>query len=535
MKNSVNHVRMPSDVRNFRMVVDTFLKLLSDVDPSIFYSPYSVIPVLSQSMGLNTPLMGSGNSPYSIISFVQDLYPHKEHFDALFSLPLIEKRRIVDEIYEMIAPALLGEQDTFIELMATTTCRQLKNIPRFKRDSGEKFAILMPLINRFRRQKGGFGYVVHYGYPEDIYREYSFLEKMPPRISSAWGQGSFPVVNEIVLNDFPTYRNQTEKSLHGWLIFITNYTKQMLYDGKLRTTKIRMAALLAKALGARLLGMGGLIASFAQGGNWLSDELEGMGITTGHAYTIGNIMQITDAAADSVGLGLDKATVAIVGAAGSIGSGCAKMIALYHPREIMLVELSTFNAQQRLDEIRTYISGIDNTITVTFTETLQAIRKADIVIVATNSPTSIIKAAYLKPGAIVIDDSFPKNVPRTLLDRRKDVILLEGGVMQLPPRIEILSARNMPDLMDAPLTRAISCKETYGCFAELIVLALYRHQQNYGLGVSDPSLAHDILAKAKKVGIGRAPLQCFDETVERQRLHAVARIIKSTHNAYEHS
>ena len=106
-------------------------------------------------------------------------------------------------------------------------------------------------------------------------------------------------------------------------------------------------------------------------------------------------------------------------------------------------------------------------------------KKADIVIVATNSPTSLINSQYLKKGAIVIDDSFPKNISKDMLRKRKDVILLEGGITKLPSDIDVFFGRNMPDLMDLPLTRAISCKEIYGCFAETLVLALHKQKTNY--------------------------------------------------------
>ncbi len=83
----------------------------------------------------------------------------------------------------------------------------------------------------------------------------------------------------------------------------------------------------------------------------------------------------------------------------------------------------------------------------------------------------------------------------------------------------------MPDLMDLPLTRAISCKEIYGCFAETLVLALHKQRKNYGLGYSDPKLAKDILFKAKKFGFTSALFQCYDEAVENKRFSMVTRII----------
>jgi len=154
-------------------------------------------------------------------------------------------------------------------------------------------------------------------------------------------------------------------------------------------------------------------------------------------------------------------------------------------------------------------------------------KKADIIIVATNSPFSLIKTEYLKPGVIVIDDSFPKNISKDILKKRDDVILLEGGAAQLPLSVNIDVARNMPDIMDAPMTRLLSCKEVYGCFAEAITLSLVKHRGNYGLGSSDIKLAKDIMTKANRFGISCAPLQCFDKAVEEERFKKVYQIQKT--------
>ncbi len=132
----------------------------------------------------------------------------------------------------------------------------------------------------------------------------------------------------------------------------------------------------------------------------------------------------------------------------------------------------------------------------------------------------------MKRGAVIIDDSFPKNISENALKKRKDIVILEGGIMKLPLSIDIFWARNMPDLMDVAVTRVASCKETYGCLAEALVLSLYQQRKNYGLGYADVNLAKDILTKAKRIGFSLAPLQCFDEAVEEERIKRVRQIVK---------
>jgi predicted amino acid dehydrogenase len=523
--------KMSSDISNFKKTIDITMSLFRDVDPGFFSSPYSLISLISQILGLNTPSMGSGDSPYSITSYIFKLEDKIHLFRQAFAIPLVEKRKIVDEIYEMIAPSLLHEQDKYIELLVNTKYKpRLGNSERekkkLKKILNEKFAILSPFVSQFNNKNGDFGYIVHYGYPEDLHKEHGFLQRLPASISEKWKDYSFPIVNEIIFRNFPRYGSKTKRIAKGWVIFIANHTKELLENYKLRKKKILQAARLAEKLGAKIIGMGGLIASFAQGGKWLSEQIKDIGFTTGHAYTIGNILEIMDNCIKKVGLNIEQATVAIVGAGGSIGSGCAKLLAERKPKHIFLIDVNSFNVQEKMEILKGVLKKNNSQLRITLSTQLADIKEAEIIIVATNSPASLIKSEYLKKGAIVIDDSFPKNISQKLLQERDDIILLEGGIMQLPLSLDILFARNMPDLMDAPLTRIISCKETYGCFAEILVLALYGHQRNYALGYSDPKLAKDIMARAKKVCFSVAPLQCFDEAVEEERFSKIKRLVE---------
>ncbi len=521
-----------SRLGNFKKTIEFSMKLLDGIEQNFFGSPYSVIPLISQILGLNAPLMGSGDSPYAITSIVHKMNIKILLFRKLFQIPLIEKRMIVDEIYDMIAPCLLREEEKYICLLINTKYKKFFRgnqieIKKFHSLMKKKFTIITHFVNKFLTRQGDFGYIVHYGYFEDLCREHSFLRKLSRKLSEEWRYNSFPIVNEVVLNNFPIYKGLTKSCLRGWVIFIPNYTKELLLNGKLRKRKILQAALLAEKLGAKIVGMGGLVASFAQGGQWLSEQIKNVGFTTGHAYTISNILEIMKKSVERAGLDLKRARIAIVGAAGSIGSGCARFIAEKKPCEIFLFDLNLFDTSERLVQLKNQIGNIAPRTKIHKTFEFEDIKKADIVIVATNSPVSIVRPDYLKKGAIVIDDSFPKNVSKGILKKRNDIILLDGGIMQLPLTLDIFFARNMPDLMDAPLTRAVSCKETYGCFAEILVLSLYNYKKNYGLGYSDITLAKQILSKAKKVGFAIAPLQAYDEAVDEERFVAKRTIARA--------
>lgn len=504
-----------SDINQLRKVIKITNNLLDGINKKHFLSPYSIIPIISQILGLNAPLLGSGKSPYSIFSIIIDLAKKKSLFREAFTIPFSEKRVIVDEIYNAIAPCLLEEEDNYIQLLLTTRYRK-----QDKSKLKDKIYLIKKFILQFHRKNAGnFAHIAHYGYPEDLNREYNFIKYLPKNRIGEWFQYAYPVVNELMLRN-------NNREIKGWIIFIANSTEQLLKDGKLRKRKILQVALLANKLGAKIVGMGGLVASFAEGGYYLAGQIKNIGFTTGHAYTIGNILQIAEQVSEKVGLNLNKAEVAVVGAAGSIGSGCAKLLAERGIKKLILVEITSFSAKKRLEELKKELEKIASSLTVTASENLIDIKTANLIIVATNSPTSLIKSQYLKSGAIIIDDSFPKNVPKKILSQRKDIILLEGGAVSLPLSVDIDAARNMPDLMDAPLTRLISCKEVYGCFAEVLTLAMIGYKGNYGLGQSNPRLARDIMSKSNRIGFCLAPLQCYDQVIPEERYKKVSDLIK---------
>ena len=62
-----------SHLNDFKEVIEITQKLIGKVDFSNFFSPYSIVPIISQILGLETPMMGNGTSPYSIISIISQM------------------------------------------------------------------------------------------------------------------------------------------------------------------------------------------------------------------------------------------------------------------------------------------------------------------------------------------------------------------------------------------------------------------------------------------------------------------------------
>ena len=506
-------------------------KKLKDVVEALDYpsvaSPYSIIPLISQAMGLEIPMMGTGKSPYSIITYAAKLRRYIFLAENT-NLPYQKRREIIDEIYDMLAPYLLGEQANYIDLLISTKYKKdLQNfneveLQKFKDILNKKLKILHQFLSSMKFTGGDFSHIAHYGYSEDLYREQSFLKDFDEETARLWRENSYPIVTEMQLDGY----NAPNKCVKGWYVFIPNYTEELLKNKKLRQKKLLQAGTLAKALDAKFAGMAGLIASFSKGGKFLNDNVKDFGFTTGHAYTVANIYEMIKNIIKETSLDLSKSKVAIVGASGSIGSGVAKLITENKIKEITIIDRANAVSSVKLDKLKVILQKKSTTTFVGISKNIADVKDSDLIIIATNSPVSIIRSEHLKSGAIVIDDSFPKNVSRDILKKRDDIILLEGGVTQMP-NLDIDVSRHMPDLLDLSISKLISCSQAYGCLAETFILSALTHKGNYGLGDADPDLAMDILSKGKKLAFSNAVFQNYGFAVEKSRIIKVKKIIKN--------
>ena len=518
-------------VLHFRFLFKKIEEVLHLLDYPTFLSPYSIVPFISQAIGLDIPTMGSGKSPYSIVSYFTKL--HKNIFlDKNKALTYQERRNLIDELYDMIAPYLLGEEEEYINLLIKTKLKKSllvfdeSGVEDYRKIMRMKFDILKKFLNKVKFTGGDYAHLAHYGYIDDLCREQGFIEGFDEDAKKLWLSSSYPVVLEMQIDGFKA-KNET---ICGWYILVPNYTEELIRSKALRQKKLLQAGLLAKKLGAKFSGMAGLMASFSKGGKFLSDNIKDFGFTTGHSFTIANIYEIAKNIINKVNLDLSKSKFAIIGAAGSIGSGVAKLISEKDIEEIILIDMPNMVSASKLKSLRIALKQINPKNNVTVSKSIDEAKRADILIVATNASSAFIESQHLKEGAIIIDDSFPKNVSRKLVKERDDIILLEGGVCQFPKRQSGYVARNIPDLLDLSVSKLVSCKQAYGCLSESFILAAYGHKGNYGLGDSDPVLAKDIWEKGKKLGVRNAAFQNYGIAVEEERINRVKKIIKNRNN-----
>ncbi len=124
-----------------------------------------------------------------------------------------------------------------------------------------------------------------------------------------------------------------------------------------------------------------------------------------------------------------------------------------------------------------------------------SLKDADVVLVATSSDQPLIHASHLKQGAIVCDVARPSNVAPELADQRSDVLIFEGGLVELPHPVEFGT-----DLQALPPGIAL------GCLAETALLATEGDYSDHSIGQRlDLAEAEYLRKLAEKHGFRPAP------------------------------
>lgn len=275
--------------------------------------------------------------------------------------------------------------------------------------------------------------------------------------------------------------------------------------------ELRKGVELAQARGAKIVGLGSYTSIASQNGRLLTDV--GLPLTTGNSYTVVSTVQAIAAAAEKLNVDLAAASVAIIGATGSIGRATALLLAKQVKRLILIgnpahPEQSLARLQVVAEDVAAYLGhqngasvarAAANGRIILTTDINQYLPQADIVVTATSSTQNMITAANLKPGAIVCDTARPSNVSTAVQQARPDVLVIDGGIIAVP---------GQPDLgWQFGLEPGLS----FACMAETMILGLEQYDQHGSLGLDLPvEFLATVRQLADKHGFGLAQISSFD-------------------------
>ncbi len=254
------------------------------------------------------------------------------------------------------------------------------------------------------------------------------------------------------------------------------FVPEMLSRFKTARRKVLNAMELAQKKGINITALGGFTSIIFENFNLLQHKqirntsLEWERFTTGNTHTAWVICRQLEMNAPRIGIDLKKATVAVIGATGDIGSAvCRWLINKTGISELLMVarQQEPLNLLQReLDGGN--ISSLD-----------EALPQADIVVWVASMPRTIeIDIDNLKKPCLMIDGGYPKNLDEKF--QGKNIHVLKGGIVEFFNDI----GWNMMELAEMQNPQ----REMFACFAEAMILEFEKCHTNFSWGRNNISL-----------------------------------------------
>lgn len=297
----------------------------------------------------------------------------------------------------------------------------------------------------------------------------------------------------------------TRETIEGRFVTVPMLPRQFIeMDRQWVLDRVLRGAELAQELGCQIVGLGGYNSVVGDAGKAVAARLD-VAVTSGNSLTVATALQATLKAAETMDIDLSRCNLAIVGATGSIGSVCARVLA----RQVKRLSLVA-RSQSRLKSLAEKILSESRCAVAIEKDLERGIREADIIVSATSSGGGIIKPEFLKPGAVVCDVALPHDVCREVALARPDVFVIEGGVVEVPGNVEFNFDFGYPRGM------------AMACMAETMVLTLENRLEDYSLGRGlNYDRVEEIACLAARHGFRPAGFRAFDEPVSVERIAEV--------------
>lgn len=274
--------------------------------------------------------------------------------------------------------------------------------------------------------------------------------------------------------------------VRGELIVVPQMPEAILSPAGAR--QIRDAVTIATTRGARVVGLGALIAPATGAGLRLVRHVPaGVTLTTGNAYTAAvaraNVLEAC------AGRSLARTPrVAIVGATGSVGVPASLLLAM---EDVSLVLLGRNG--RRLE------SALGALTAATLSTDLADLAGADVVLILTNDPSARLTPDMVAPGTVVIDVAQPPNVARADRGRfeERGARVVDGGLVAIP---------GLQCTYDFGFSRP---ETTFACLAETYLLAR-EGRRAHSVGRATPDVARSMEHLARRHGVAPAPLELLE-------------------------
>jgi predicted amino acid dehydrogenase len=294
--------------------------------------------------------------------------------------------------------------------------------------------------------------------------------------------------------------SQTGQQIEGYLYSLGLTPRQMMMRSPEFTyQRINHAAKMAARRGAKILGLGAFTSVIGDAGVTVA-ERSPIAITSGNSLTAAITLETASIALDKMGWGeLPSVKTMVVGATGSIGSLCSRLLANRHAQLICVSpEAQKLSAlQQKILEESPYARLFLTT------DSAAHLGECELIITAASAlGQKVFDIKSCKKGAVICDVARPPNITQDEAAQRPDVLVIESGEAVIPGDVNFG--------YDLDLPRGT----TYACLAETALLAMEGRFESFSLGRDIPmDKATEILELFRKHHFKIASLRTFGAEV----------------------
>ena len=262
----------------------------------------------------------------------------------------------------------------------------------------------------------------------------------------------------------------TGQKVEGYLLYIGGTPRELMRrDPAFVYRRLIKASRMAERYGARLMGLGAFTSVVGDAGITVAQKAD-IAITSGNSLTVAATLETAKQAVVKMGNSLEEAhqaKVMVIGATGSIGSVCSRLLAQAVPNIVLVAP-----RPEKLIALKQTIENETPNAVVTLSTTADDyVGDCDLIVTTTTAlNTRIIDITMCKPGAVICDIARPPDITEEEAALRPDVLVIESGEILLPGK---------PNYgMDIGLPPGVA----YACLAETALLALDGRFEDYTLG-----------------------------------------------------
>ncbi len=213
----------------------------------------------------------------------------------------------------------------------------------------------------------------------------------------------------------------------------------------------------AAAQGAQIVGLGAFTKVVGDAGVTVARRAS-IPVTTGNSLTIAATLETAKLTARRMGWAdLSHAKAMVVGATGSIGSVCSRLLAAA-VRDVVLVSIEPDRLTALKQKILEETPGAHVELGTT---TKRWVGDCDLIVTATSAfGQRVLDVSQCKPGAVILDVALPPDISAEEAATRPDVLVVESGEVLIPGPVEFS--------FDIGLPQGVA----YACLAEAALLAM---------------------------------------------------------------